>query len=164
MASWAASGIQIGVSSPARCSLASITASRRSVFTRSPALIGISDAPPRRNHARNQSAAGAAHTARTGLVTKAQPPPGFAQPRRQLDQKLGTVLKHPDLADLAAAATLGKRDTNRRFVHIQPDIGDIIHQARLPCMRLCTGHPAQPSTFCMSRGGPPITQRTSGLV
>jgi hypothetical protein len=24
--------------------------------------------------------------------------------------------------------------------------------------------PAQPSTFCMSRDGPPITQRTSGLV
>jgi hypothetical protein len=42
-------------------------------------------------------------------------------------------------------------------------IGDIVHLARLPCMRLCAGHPAQPSTFCMSRGGPPITQRTSGL-
>ena len=31
-------------------------------------------------------------------------------------------------------------------------------------MRLCAGHPAQPSTFCMSRDGPPITQRTSGLM
>src|SRR5437763_11876453 len=30
-------------------------------------------------------------------------------------------------------------------------------------MRLCAGHPAQPSTLCMPRGGPPITQRTSGL-
>ena len=30
-------------------------------------------------------------------------------------------------------------------------------------MRLCAGHPPQPSLFCMSRDGPPITQRTSGL-
>lgn len=36
-------GIQIGVSSPARCSFASIKASRRSVLIRSPAFIGISD-------------------------------------------------------------------------------------------------------------------------
>jgi hypothetical protein len=43
IASCAASGIHIGVSSPARCSLASISASRRSVLTRSPALIGISE-------------------------------------------------------------------------------------------------------------------------
>ncbi len=43
IASCPASGIQMGVSSPARCSLASIMASRRSVFTRSPAFIGISD-------------------------------------------------------------------------------------------------------------------------
>jgi hypothetical protein len=48
-------------------------------------------------------------------------------------------------------------------VHIQPDIGDTIHQARLPCMRLCAGHSGTPSTFCISRDGPPITQRTSGL-
>jgi len=30
-------------------------------------------------------------------------------------------------------------------------------------MRLCAGHPAQPSTLCMPSDGPPITQRTSGL-
>jgi hypothetical protein len=30
-------------------------------------------------------------------------------------------------------------------------------------MRLCAGHPTQPSTSCTSRGGPPITQRTWGL-
>jgi len=29
---------------------------------------------------------------------------------------------------------------------------------------LWAGHLAQPSIFCMSRDGPPITQRTSGLV
>jgi hypothetical protein len=40
----------------------------------------------------------------------------------------------------------------------------IEHSARPPCLRLCAGHPAQPSTLCMPSDGPPITQRTSGLV
>src|SRR5438132_3687633 len=102
-------------------------------------------------------------TAWAGLIAEAQATPRFAQPRRQLRQNLGTVLENPELADLAAAATLRTRHSDRRLVHIQPDISDSIHQARLPCMRLCAGHPAQPSTFCMPRGGPPITQRTSGL-
>src|SRR5438128_1905248 len=102
-------------------------------------------------------------TAWAGLIAEAQATPRFAQPRRQLRQNLGTVLENPELADLAAAATLRNRHSDRRLVHIQPDISDSIHQARLPCMRLCVGHPAQPSTFCMPRGGPPITQRTSGL-
>ena len=39
----AASVIQIAVSSPARCSFASIIAARRSVLTRSPDFIGISE-------------------------------------------------------------------------------------------------------------------------
>src|SRR5207302_7624015 len=103
-------------------------------------------------------------TAWAGLIAEAQATPRFAQPRRQLRQNLGTVLENPELADLAAAATLRNRHSDRRLVHIQPDISDSIHQALLPCMRLCAGHPAQPSTFCMPRGGPPITQRTSGLT
>src|SRR5437660_9470432 len=102
-------------------------------------------------------------TAWAGLIAEAQATPRFAQPRRQLRQNLGTVLENPELADLAAAATLRNRHSDRRLVHIQPDISDSIHQALLPCMRLCAGHPAQPSTFCMPRGGPPITHRTSGL-
>src|SRR4029077_15735661 len=103
-------------------------------------------------------------TAWAGLIAEAQATPRFAQPRRQLRQNLGTVLENPELADLAAAATLRNRHSDRRLVHIQPDISHSIHQARLPCMRLCAGHPAQPSTFCMPKGGPPITQRTSGLI
>ena len=61
-------------------------------------------------------------TAWAGLVAEAQPPPSFAQPHRQLRQNLGTVLENPDLADLAAAATLRNRHSDRRLVHIQPDI------------------------------------------
>src|SRR5262249_34000026 len=59
-------------------------------------------------------------TARTGLVAEAQAMPSFAQPRRQLRQSLGTVLEKP-------CAHPSRR-------------GDNIHQARLPCMRLCAGH------------------------
>ena len=43
IASWAGSGTQTGVSSPARCSLARLIASRRSVLIRSPGLRGIND-------------------------------------------------------------------------------------------------------------------------
>jgi hypothetical protein len=78
-------------------------------------------------------------TTRAGLIAKAQPTTPFAQPCRQLRQNLGTVLENPDLADLAAAPTLGNRHSDRRLVHIQPDIRDSLHQARLPCMRLCAG-------------------------
>jgi hypothetical protein len=75
--------------------------------------------------------------ARTGFVAEAQATPPFGQPRRQPCQNLGTVCENPDLADLAAAAAFGNCDRDRR--HIQPDVGDSIHQARLPCMRLCAG-------------------------
>src|SRR6266404_1500952 len=75
-------------------------------------------------------------TAWAGLIAEAQATPRFAQPRRQLRQNLGTVLENPELADLAAAATLRNRHSDRRLVHIQPDISDSIHQARLPRMRL----------------------------
>ena len=79
-------------------------------------------------------------TAGAGLVAEAQATPSFAQPRRQLRQKRGPVLENPELPDLAAATGLGKRYRNRRLVHIQPNVSDNIHQARLPCMRLRAGH------------------------
>ena len=71
--------------------------------------------------------------------------------------------EYPELPDLPAATALGYRHAHRRLVHVQSDKGDIVHQARLPCVRLCTGHPAQPSTTVHDEDGPPITQRTSGL-
>src|ERR1700730_8204030 len=79
-------------------------------------------------------------TAGAGLVAEARATPPFAQSRRQLHQNLGTVLENPDLPDLAAATGLGKCYRDRRLVHIQPDVSDSIHQARLPRMRLCAGH------------------------
>src|SRR5215467_4044812 len=79
-------------------------------------------------------------TARTGLVAEAQAMPSFAQPRRQSSSESRDGSRKPELTDLAAATGLGKRDRDRRLVHIHPDVGDSIHQARLPCMRLCAGH------------------------
>jgi hypothetical protein len=101
---------------------------------------------------------------RAGFAAETQTLPAFAQPCREFAQDFRAVLENPDLPYLATAPAFGHCYANRRPVHIQPDIGDIINQARPPCMRLCADHPAQPSIFCMSRDGPPITQRTSGPI
>src|SRR5215467_13104298 len=98
------------------------------------------------------------------LVAEAEAAVLVAQPPHQLAQNLGAVLENAKLADLAASATLGNRHRHRRLVHIQSNVRDRVHPARLPCMRLCAGQPTQPSTSCTSRGGPPITQRTWGLL
>src|SRR5229473_6587053 len=102
--------------------------------------------------------------ARTGFVAEAQTTTSFAEPCCHFAQDLGAVLENPDLPYLATASALGDRHAHRRLVDVQSDICDIVHSARPPCMRLNAGHPAQPSTLCMPRDGPPITQRTSGLV
>jgi len=62
------------------------------------------------------------------------------------------LLEHTELPYLPTATVLGHRHANRRLVHVQSDVCDIVHQARPPCMRLRAGHPAQPSTFvCRGR-------------
>jgi len=53
-------------------------------------------------------------TTNAGFVAEVQATIPFAQPRRQLHQKLGTVLENTELAKLAAAANLRKSYTNRR--------------------------------------------------
>lgn len=73
IASCAASGTHTAVSSPLRCSLASIAASRRSVFTRSPAFIGISEGPPRCSCAPVPSVVDAGHIRRVRLRNKNLP-------------------------------------------------------------------------------------------
>jgi hypothetical protein len=61
-------------------------------------------------------------TARPGFVAEIQTLPAFAQACRPLAQKLGTVIKNAELADLAAPAALGDSHPHRRLVHIQPDM------------------------------------------
>ena len=110
IASCAASGIQIGVSSPARCSLASISASRRSVLTRSPAFIGISDgATTTQSCPYPVSKRCKPVSARAGLVAEARRRRPLASRATSLAQNLGTVLENANLPYLAAAAALGNR-------------------------------------------------------
>ena len=66
---------------------------------------------------------------------------------------LRAVLEYANLSYLPTAAALGSRHANGRLVHIQSNVCDIVHQARPPCLRLCAGNPAQPSTLCMPRTG-----------
>ena len=94
-------------------------------------------------------------TAQTGFIAEAQASPPSTQPRHQLRENLRTVLETPDLADLTAAAAFGNGDRDRRLMHIQSDVGDSIHQARLPCMTLCGGRSGITLDICMLRGGPP---------
>src|SRR3954462_14743907 len=66
-------------------------------------------------------------SARAGLVTEAQPATPFAETGRHPTQALRTVLKHPDLTDLAATTALGYRHAHRRLVHVQSDKSDLVH-------------------------------------
>jgi hypothetical protein len=74
---------------------------------------------------------------RASLVTDAQPTTAVAQSLCQLQQDLDAVLDNADLADFAVAPTFCDRNRNRRLVHIQPNVSGSIHQACLPCIRLC---------------------------
>src|SRR6476660_5668820 len=91
--------------------------------------------------------------ARASFVAEAEPPTAFTEPRHHLTQDLARVLENSELSYVAASATLRYRNTYRRLVHVQSDKSDIVHQVRPPCMRLCAGDPAQPSTVCMPRSG-----------
>ena len=89
----------------------------------------------------------------TRFVAKAEPPIIPAEPSDHSAQNLRSVLKYTDLSHLAVTAALSHGHAYRRLVHIQANKGDIVHLARPPCMRLCAGHSAQPSTLYMPRAG-----------
>jgi hypothetical protein len=68
-----------------------------------------------------------------------------------------------NLAYLAAAAALGNRHANRRFVHIQSDVCDIVHQGRPSMLEALCRQSNTTLDIVHAEDGPPITQRTSGL-
>jgi hypothetical protein len=53
----------------------------------------------------------------------------------------------------AVTTALSRRYAYRCLMHIQANKRDIVHQVWPPCMRLCAGHSAQPSTLYMMRAG-----------
>src|SRR5665213_1254348 len=68
--------------------------------------------------------------ARTGFVAEAEATATLAEPSHHLAQDLRAVLEYPDLPYLTTAAALRHRRANRRLVHVQSHVCDIVHQAR----------------------------------
>jgi hypothetical protein len=98
-----------------------------------------------------------------GPVAKAQPAPLWPAGADSFIRISGRFSKMPSWRTSPPRPLSASATRTVAFSAHPTDIGDSIHQARRPCMRLCASHPARRSTFCMSRSGPPITQRTSGL-
>src|SRR5205807_9722571 len=78
--------------------------------------------------------------------------------------RIAALQKLPLGGPRAPAALSDSHGLLRRLGYSQPDIGDSNPSGLSPMHDALCRHPAQPSTFGLSRGGPPITQRTSGLV
>lgn len=66
-------------------------------------------------------------SARTGFVAEVKAAPMLAKPSHQFAQDIGVILEYANLAYLTTAAALGNRHANRRLVHIQSDVCDIVH-------------------------------------
>jgi hypothetical protein len=91
--------------------------------------------------------------ARSRFVAKPQLPPSSLKSIDHLAQHIGTIGEGAQLPNLSRTTSIGHRNGNRRFVHIQSDVADRMHLARLPCMRLCAGSPAQPSFLACRETG-----------
>src|ERR1700738_4586749 len=98
--------------------------------------------PPRRSRAPTRSANGKSIPTRTGFVEEVEATPILAKPSNHFAQDVGAVLEYANLSYLPTAAAFGNRHANRRLVHIQSNVCDIVHQARPPCLRLCAGNPS----------------------
>jgi hypothetical protein len=128
-ASGRASGTHTAVSSPARCSLARLAASRRSVLTRSPARFGISEGattthscPPLDQAALDAIPAGANRS-----VMPSPPSLPSRRSNRRRRVRNPAVLPH-----LAAQAARRHRDDNAFLVNIEPNRSDTICQDPSP--------------------------------
>ena len=91
--------------------------------------------------------------ARPRFVAEPQPLPSSLKSLDHLAQHIGAIGKGAQLPNLSRTTSIGHRNGNRRLVHIQPNVADRMHLARLPCMRLCAGSPAQPSFLACRETG-----------
>jgi hypothetical protein len=74
-------------------------------------------------------------TIRTGLVGQAQPSPAPSEPRYhfvECHRRVWDLIRKPHLT---IPASLGHADGNRRFVHVQPDEGDMLSHGPSPVLR-----------------------------
>jgi hypothetical protein len=74
--------------------------------------------------------------ARAGLITEAHAPATLAQLHRQFGDVFGAIRDGPKLHHLATANPFGNCNRHRCLMDIQPHEDDIVHLARLPCLRL----------------------------
>ena len=149
IASWAGSGTQTAASSPARCSLARLIASRRPVLIPSPGLRGSMMEPRQRTHARPGSTAVEPHSrkGRPRSRTEARFQRATASPPSVYGRR--RVRDLPILAHILLCARLRKRDRDLSLCTSRPTYVRNLSKTRLLCMRLGAGIPAQPSIACI---------------
>lgn len=68
---------------------------------------------------------------------------------------IGAVRDGSKLEHLATANPFSNGNRHRCFMDIQPHEDDIVHQARLPCLRLGASQPGATLDWDMPRDGPP---------
>ena len=68
-------------------------------------------------------------------------------------QHISATGEGAQLPNLSRTTSIGHRNGNRRLVNIQPNVAYRMRLARLPCMRLCAGSPAQPSFLACRETG-----------
>src|SRR6202040_2493189 len=84
--------------------------------------------------------------ARSRFITEAQWLPPRASRLTTLRNTSARLTVNPELPYLAQTSSLGYRNSNCRLVHIESNVRDRTHLARLPCGRLRAGLPA-PSSY-----------------
>src|SRR4030088_3128550 len=120
-----------------------MVASRRFVFTRSPAFVGISDGS---HHVAPMAEACElamnAIAERSGLITKRQRLAGKPKTIAQLADLARFMGNFAEVFHRPRASALRNCDRNPFFVNIQANKSGMFHEARLLCMRPCAGQPA----------------------
>jgi hypothetical protein len=76
--------------------------------------------------------------ARSGLITKRQRPPGTPETVAQLADRTRIIGNLAEVLHRTRASAL--RDRDPFLVNIQANKSGMLHEARLLCMRLCTGY------------------------
>src|ERR1035441_10458084 len=99
-------------------------------------------------------------TARSGLITKRQRPAGTPEAVAQLADRPRIIGDLAEVLHRTRASALRHRDRDPLLVNIQANKSGMFHEARLLCMRLCTGHPAYPRTVAYRMTGRPQAQQS----
>lgn len=129
---------------------------RRSVLTRPPAFIGISEGATTMQLCPSPVSCRCRHIRTDRLRSKSLPAGPLAKLLRQFGDLIGAIGDDPQVTNVPAAHPFGHRNRNRRLVHIQPTkMLSFIRPA--PCLRLGAGPSGATLDRSLPRGGPPVT-------